>query len=85
MTHSEQILKAYQKHKDTAHVAFLQFREHCLGADIGRVPGMSTVIRLAGRIECGRTVEEAARCFSFALIPHKFLYIYFCHFPHSLT
>lgn len=52
-------LDAFEKHKDAASKAFALLKSwHLL--PITRVPGMDTVIRLAWRIECGRTVEEAA-------------------------
>lgn len=53
-------LAAYEKHKTAAHDALRQFRALC-DYPVPRVPGMDTVIRLAWRIECGRSVEEAAQ------------------------
>lgn len=52
-------IAAYQKHRDAAHRAMILFREMC-DYDVPRVPGMDTAIRLAWRIECGRTEQEAA-------------------------
>ena len=53
-------IEALDKHRDAALQAFALYRAHCNGAVPSRVPGMDTVIRLAWRIECGRTVEDAA-------------------------
>lgn len=53
-------LAAYDKHRAAAHEAFALYKSYCGGIVPPRVPGMDTVIRLAWRIECGRTVEEAA-------------------------
>jgi len=52
-------IKAYERYKDEAFEALALFQGMC-ATDIGGVPGMETVIRLAWRIECGRSVEEAA-------------------------
>lgn len=52
--------KAYQTHKAAAHAAWLIYVDYCEGNPPPRVPGMDTVIRLAWRIECGRSVVEAA-------------------------
>ena len=51
--------KAYRDHHDVAEKAWTIFRSYC-SLPMPRVPGMDTVIRLAWRIECGRSVEEAA-------------------------
>lgn len=51
--------KAWAAHKADALVAYDIFVGHCGSAPI-RVPGMDTALRLAIRIECGRSVEEAA-------------------------
>jgi hypothetical protein len=51
-------LAAYQAHKENAERAYALFLAHYPKAP--RVPGCDTVIRLAWRIECGRTPEEAA-------------------------
>lgn len=50
---------AYQTHRDAAHLA-KDILDSWLPAPLPRVPGCSTSIRLAWRIECGRTIEEAA-------------------------
>ena len=52
-------IEAYQFHRRAAEDALTLFRKYC-GCVLPRVPGMGTVIRLAFRIHCGRTVEEAA-------------------------
>lgn len=51
--------EAYRNHKVEAHRAYDLFQSYC-DYPVPRVPGMDTVIRLAYRIACGRTVEEAA-------------------------
>lgn len=53
-------LRAFIEHEASAHEAYKQFVVLCDGNQPPRVPGMDTVIRLAWRIECGRTVEVAA-------------------------
>jgi hypothetical protein len=50
---------AYKKHQDAAHEAMQQFKVLC-DYPVARVPGMDTVIRLAWRIECGRSIQDAA-------------------------
>jgi len=52
-------LQAYERHRAAAAEALRLFEEYC-GRKSWRVPGMSTDIRLAWRIECGATVEQAA-------------------------
>lgn len=52
-------LQAYERHAAAAKRAYVLFAEMCAWP-MPRVPGMDTVIRLAWRIECGRTVQEAA-------------------------
>ena len=52
-------IKAYKQYKPEAFEALALFRNMCSNS-IPRVPGMDTVIRLAWRISCGRSVEEAA-------------------------
>jgi len=52
-------IEAHNKHRDAAQAAYDLFIKHC-GRRMPRVPGMDTVIRLAWRIECGRSIEEAA-------------------------
>jgi hypothetical protein len=54
-----QYLAAYETHKSAAHEAFTMLKTW-YDRVVYRVPGMDTVIRLAWRLECGRTVEEAA-------------------------
>ena len=51
--------KAYHDHCTEAEKAWNLFREIC-DYPVPRVPGMDTIIRLAWRIECGKTIEEAA-------------------------
>lgn len=51
--------QAYAKHKDAAAESYKLFASMCEHKQY-RIPGMSTVIRLAWRIECGHTVESAA-------------------------
>lgn len=51
---------ALQRHGADAQAAFALHHSYCGGMLPARVPGMDTVIRLAWRIECGRSVEEAA-------------------------
>jgi len=51
---------AYSKHKEAAAEAHAIYRRYCGGKVPPRVPGMDTVIRLALRIENGRSIEEAA-------------------------
>lgn len=53
-------LAIYAKHRTEAEAAFRVFADMCGGKAPPRVPGMDTVIRLALRIDCGRTIEEAA-------------------------
>ena len=53
-------LKAYNQHREAAESAYATFVDHCQRRAPIRVPGMDTVIRLAWRIECGRSIEEAA-------------------------
>jgi hypothetical protein len=52
------ILEAFERNKVAAHEAYVLFLEYY--PDAPRVPGCSTAIRLAWRIENGRNVEEAA-------------------------
>lgn len=61
MTFPEKIKAAWAKHETDARKAHALFKSHCAdGCEPPRVPGMDTVIRLAWRIECGCTPEEAA-------------------------
>lgn len=53
-------IEAFRKHESAALVAYAAFVEMCGGNRPPRVPGCDTVIRLAWRIECGRSVQEAA-------------------------
>ena len=50
---------AYLKHSAAAETALALFRSMC-EQPMPRVPGVDTVIRLAWRIECGRSPEDAA-------------------------
>lgn len=50
---------AYVAHRAQAEEAERMLTDWC-GRRLERVPGMCTVIRLAYRIECGRSAEEAA-------------------------
>lgn len=52
-------IAAYEAHKESAKVAFALLRSW-YELPMPRVPGMDTVIRLAWRIECGKSIEEAA-------------------------
>jgi hypothetical protein len=61
----DQYRAAFQRHRIAAECAAALFTSYC-AARMSRVPGMDTVIRLAWRIECGRSVEEAAA--------HEYLY-----------
>lgn len=54
-----QYVAAYRQHRDAAHAALARFRALC-DYPVPAVAGMPTPVRLAWRIECGRTVEEAA-------------------------
>lgn len=47
-------------HKDDAEIAWCLYVKMCGGKAPPRVPGMATIIRLAWRIQCGRTPQEAA-------------------------
>lgn len=47
-------------HERSALLAYGEFVTMCHGHKLPRVPGMDTVIRLAIRIEQGRSIEEAA-------------------------
>lgn len=60
LTNPRRYMLAYEAHEPEARAAFALYREYCGGNPPPRVPGMDTVIRLAWRIECGRSVEEAA-------------------------
>ena len=51
---------AYLKHRGAAEAAFHLYRSYCGGNVPARVPGMDTVFRLAVRIDCGKTIEQAA-------------------------
>lgn len=53
-------IRAYQTHDDAAREAFKLYVSYCNGKSPARVPGMCTVIRLAARIEAGKSIEEAA-------------------------
>lgn len=52
--------RAMAAHQFDALRAYDEFVDMCGGRAPPRVPGMDTVIRLAIRIECGRSIEEAA-------------------------
>jgi hypothetical protein len=58
MTHC--YIDAFHRHKLAAVEAYDAFVVLCGGHAPPRIAGMDTVIRLAWRIECGCTVEEAA-------------------------
>lgn len=51
--------QAFADHEDEAAQAFIALRKMTTKR-LPRVPGMDTLIRLAWRIECGRSVQEAA-------------------------
>lgn len=50
-------IKAYHKWQREAEIAYQEFK--AMAPLACRVPGMSTDIRLAWRMECGRTLKEA--------------------------
>lgn len=52
-------MRAYEKNRVSAEQALALFRSFC-ELPLGRVPGVDTVIRLAWRLEHGRTIEQAA-------------------------
>lgn len=54
-----EIMAAYETHKAAAGDAFKLLRGWCL-KPLPRVPGCDTPIRLAIRIHCGKTIEQAA-------------------------
>lgn len=54
-----QYFEAYKNHQDEATQAFIALRKMTTKR-LPRVPGMDTLIRLAWRIECGRSAQEAA-------------------------
>lgn len=56
----KQAIAAYVAYKQEAHAAFDLYAAHCELCPPPRVPGCDTVVRLAHRISCGRTIEEAA-------------------------
>lgn len=51
---------AFKAHGQQAREAFALYRAYCGGTVPHRVPGMDTVFRLAHRIACGMTTEQAA-------------------------
>lgn len=53
-----EIMRNYDLHKDAAERAYVHFLD--LYPNAPRVPGCSTVIRLAQRIAAGRSEQEAA-------------------------
>lgn len=53
-------IRSYQAHGDAACEAFKLYASYCNGKPPALVPGMDTVIRLAARIEAGRSIEETA-------------------------
>lgn len=57
---TNRFMAAYERHQADAHVALARFRQLC-DYPVVRVPGCDTVIRLAWRIKCGKTIEEAAQ------------------------
>ena len=61
MTHDEidAINKAWRDHKIAANDAVLAFRDLC-ARRLPRVPGIDTVLRMAVRIEAGKSAEQAA-------------------------
>lgn len=59
-TVAEMLRKAWPIHKVGAEAAFNLFDSYCADGYRRRVPGMGTTERLAVRLYCGRTVEEAA-------------------------
>lgn len=59
MTLIESMNRAWPKHAPAAREAYGKFSSYC-AVLLPRVPGMDTLIRLAIRIDNGRTVDEAA-------------------------
>lgn len=57
---SHPYLAAYARHRTDAEHAYTLYTALCDGNPPPRVPGMDTVTRLAWRIECGRSAEDAA-------------------------
>ncbi|MCW4115656.1 hypothetical protein NPA31_011845 [Aurantimonas sp. MSK8Z-1] len=57
---TEIVREAWPIHEQDARRAYALFTEHCGGSAPGRVPGMDTLYRLAVRLHCGRSIEEAA-------------------------
>lgn len=53
-------METYRQHADAADMAYDAYEALCGGRAPPRVPGCSTVIRLAVRIAGGATVEQAA-------------------------
>ena len=53
-------IQAFERRKDEAVEALAILRSWDRCSDMPRVPGMDTVIRLAVRIDQGRTIDEAA-------------------------
>lgn len=52
-------LAAYDTHRDEAHAAFALLKSWCT-FQLPLSPGCDTAIRLAWRIACGATIEEAS-------------------------
>lgn len=59
MERGDKYLNAYRAHRDAANAAHELFRSYC-PLNPPPVPGMDTAIRLAWRIKCGCSIEEAA-------------------------
>lgn len=56
---TQAVRNAWPKREAAARQADALFASYCAPRP-ARVPGMDTVLRLAVRIDCGRTIEEAA-------------------------
>lgn len=54
------VRKAWPARQHDAELALQIFRGQCEGRALPRVPGMDTVLRLAVRLEHGKSIEEAA-------------------------
>jgi hypothetical protein len=59
-TLTQRMRRALVEHGDVADDAYHRFVAYCGGRAPPRVPGCDTIIRLALRIDVGRTAEEAA-------------------------
>ena len=60
MSLSGSVKQAWRQHKAAASTAFAVYASYCGGVPPPRVPGISTALRLAVRLQQGRSIEEAA-------------------------